>query len=404
MMQSVAVTRRVSAVVALLAPVAQVTLAVLTLVARALIVAGAVLGLVAGLYSAAYALTRTGGRRAVAAVLAILALTSPVVLILVFGGIWDFIAILGVGAAGAAAARYALGRDIKSLKSGPKPGEPVGPAQRPVLLMNPRSGGGKVERFALVEETRRRGIEPVVLGPGDDFSELARAAVAKGADVIGMAGGDGSQALVAEVAMRHDVGYVCVPAGTRNHLAMDLGLDRNDVVGAAGPARSAHPALRPALHGAGRPGARVGSPPPRLQRPVRTDQGGGLRLPAAHRRGGSSVSSRQLSARPRTSPCSSNSRRSAWPAGSRGGPNGPTRASRSGPANPSRSASTVRPLPRSRRSRSASCRRRCGCASPPTRQAFPPRQPCRRGVGRRSLHCGRRRQAGRSRWTPAAEG
>ena len=121
MMQSVAVTRRVSAVVALLAPVAQVTLAVLTLVARALIVAGAVLGLVTGLYSAAYALTRTGGRRAVAAVLAILALTSPVVLILVFGGIWDFIAILGVGAAGAAAARYALGRDIKSLKSGPKP-------------------------------------------------------------------------------------------------------------------------------------------------------------------------------------------------------------------------------------------------------------------------------------------
>jgi diacylglycerol kinase family enzyme len=50
--------------------------------------------------------------------------------------------------------------------------------------------------------------------------------------VIGMAGGDGSQALVAGVAMRHDVAFVCVPAGTRNHLAMDLGLDRDDVVGA----------------------------------------------------------------------------------------------------------------------------------------------------------------------------
>jgi diacylglycerol kinase family enzyme len=47
-----------------------------------------------------------------------------------------------------------------------------------------------------------------------------------------MAGGDGSQALVAGVAARHDVGFVCVPAGTRNHLAMDLGLDREDVVGA----------------------------------------------------------------------------------------------------------------------------------------------------------------------------
>ncbi|MEA2566521.1 MAG: hypothetical protein QOD49_1698 [Actinomycetota bacterium] len=231
-MQSVAVTRRVTAVVALLAPVALVTLAVVMLVARPLVVAGAVLGLVVGLYSAAYALTRTGFRRAVAALLAVLALASPVALILVFGSVWDFIAILGVGAAGAAAARHALGRDIKSLKRGPTPGEPVGPAQRPVLLMNPRSGGGKVERFALVEEARRRGIEPVVLGPGDDLAELARTAVANGADAIGMAGGDGSQALVAEVAMRHGVGYVCVPAGTRNHLAMDLGLDRNDVVGA----------------------------------------------------------------------------------------------------------------------------------------------------------------------------
>jgi hypothetical protein len=32
--------------------------------------------------------------------------------------------------------------------------------------------------------------------------------------------------------MRHGVAFVCVPAGTRNHLAMDLGLDRDDVVGA----------------------------------------------------------------------------------------------------------------------------------------------------------------------------
>jgi diacylglycerol kinase family enzyme len=98
--------------------------------------------------------------------------------------------------------------------------------------MNPKSGGGKVERFNLVEEARRRGIEPVVLAPGDDLLELAERAVAGGADVVGMAGGDGSQALVAGVAAAHGVGFVCVPAGTRNHLAMDLGLDRDDVVGA----------------------------------------------------------------------------------------------------------------------------------------------------------------------------
>src|SRR5262249_52486647 len=54
----------------------------------------------------------------------------------------------------------------------------------------------------------------------------------RGADVIGMAGGDGSQALVATVAARRDVAHVVVPAGTRNHFALDLGLDREDVAGA----------------------------------------------------------------------------------------------------------------------------------------------------------------------------
>ena len=106
------------------------------------------------------------------------------------------------------------------------------PATRGVLIINPRSGGGKAERFNLPEEARRRGIEPLLLGPGDDLCELARRAVRRGADVVGMAGGDGSQALVATVAMEHDIALVCIPAGTRNHFALDLGLDRDDVVGA----------------------------------------------------------------------------------------------------------------------------------------------------------------------------
>src|SRR3954447_753955 len=98
--------------------------------------------------------------------------------------------------------------------------------------MNPRSGGGKVVRFDLEAEAGRRGIRPIVLRPGDDLRALAEMAVSEGADVIGMAGGDGSQALVADVARQHDVAHVCVPAGTRNHFALDLGLDRADVVGA----------------------------------------------------------------------------------------------------------------------------------------------------------------------------
>ncbi|HVD26707.1 MAG TPA: diacylglycerol kinase family protein [Gaiellaceae bacterium] len=101
-----------------------------------------------------------------------------------------------------------------------------------VLIINPKSGDGKAERWELSDEAVKRGIEPVVLRPGDDVAELAELAVEDGANVIGMAGGDGSQALVATVAMRHQVAHVCVPAGTRNHFALDLGLDRNDVVGA----------------------------------------------------------------------------------------------------------------------------------------------------------------------------
>ena len=47
-----------------------------------------------------------------------------------------------------------------------------------------------------------------------------------------MAGGDGSQAIVAAVAAELSLPYACVPAGTRNHFALDLGVDRDDVVGA----------------------------------------------------------------------------------------------------------------------------------------------------------------------------
>ncbi len=109
---------------------------------------------------------------------------------------------------------------------------PVPPAQHPVLVVNPRSGGGKAERFHLVDHCLARGIEPVVLEPGADLIALVEKAVAEGADAVGMAGGDGSQGAVADVAARHGVAMVVVPSGTRNHLAMDLGLDRRDVVGA----------------------------------------------------------------------------------------------------------------------------------------------------------------------------
>jgi diacylglycerol kinase family enzyme len=101
-----------------------------------------------------------------------------------------------------------------------------------VLFYNPKSGGGKAEKFHLAEEARARGIEPIELKLGTDLEQLVRGAVADGADALSMAGGDGSQAVVAMVAAEQGLPYACIPAGTRNHFALDLGVDRDDVVGA----------------------------------------------------------------------------------------------------------------------------------------------------------------------------
>jgi diacylglycerol kinase family enzyme len=145
--------------------------------------------------------------------------------------LWALLVAVALGAASVYFARRATHRHAAALVAAdlapPRP-----PARHPVLIMNPKSGGGKVEKFDLVAECRARGIEPVVLSRGDDLVALAEDAVSRGADVIGMAGGDGSQALVATVAMKHGLPHVVIPAGTRNHLALDLGLDRDDVVGA----------------------------------------------------------------------------------------------------------------------------------------------------------------------------
>ena len=130
--------------------------------------------------------------------------------------------------------RFAVSTDKKALRDLPAARRARTPAgQRPVLLMNPKSGGGKVEKFKLVEECEEAGDRSRSCSvPDDDLEALARDVVARGVDVIGMAGGDGSQALVAGIAAEHDLPYVCIPAGTRNHLALDLGVDREDVVGA----------------------------------------------------------------------------------------------------------------------------------------------------------------------------
>ena len=210
--------------------------AVLLLIGIATHLAAVVLALIALLICATggwYAVSRRGAVRVIA-VIVVVASLAGFAISLAFAdiSIWRVVLIVVLGGVSVLAARYALVRTGRQLHAGPAQLVPAGRPAHPVLIMNPKSGGGKVERFHLAEECRKRGIEPVVLQPGDDLLQLAEDAIARGADVIGMAGGDGSQALVASVAAQHDVPHVCVPAGTRNHFALDLGLDRSDVVGA----------------------------------------------------------------------------------------------------------------------------------------------------------------------------
>jgi diacylglycerol kinase family enzyme len=100
---------------------------------------------------------------------------------------------------------------------------------QPLLILNPRSGDDSPSADELGAAARERGIDVHVLGEGDDLVEVARAA---DASALGMAGGDGSLAAVAAVALERDLPFVCVPFGTRNHFARDLGLDRDDPLAA----------------------------------------------------------------------------------------------------------------------------------------------------------------------------
>ena len=216
--------RRLAAIASLLLFVAAVVLAVIVGVERfpgGLTVLACV---VVALLAAWWALLHRGAARLLGAAVAGVLLVGAVVLVVLEAKVLENALILVGLVLSVEAARRVFTVHVE-LPVAPPP-------KRPVLFYNPKSGGGKAERFHLAREARARGIEPIELHFGEDLVALVGQTIDNGADAVGAAGGDGTQAIVATIAAERGIPYVCVPAGTRNHFALDLGVDRDDVVGA----------------------------------------------------------------------------------------------------------------------------------------------------------------------------
>lgn len=217
-------SRRLAAILAILAGAVAIGAGLYLFVAefpRGLIAFASVVG---ALGAAWLALLRRGAVRLLAGLLALILIAAATAAIADGGDNAVLAIVAGAFVAGVAAARVAFAPN-RSLPPAPPP-------RHPVLFVNPWSGDGRAAREGLVEAARARGLETVVLESGQDLGELVWAAVKRGADGLAMAGGDGSQALVAAIAAERDLPYACIPSGTRNHFALDLGVDRTDVVGA----------------------------------------------------------------------------------------------------------------------------------------------------------------------------
>lgn len=174
-----------------------------------------------------WALTLRGIGRLLALALAVVAPLAVLALYAWAELLWVVLVSLALWALGVSAGGAALSRDIGQADP---PEMRTAPPRHPFLIMNPRSGGGKVGLFRLREKAEALDADVLLLDTAhqQDVVALAGKAVERGADLLGVAGGDGTQALVAGVAARHGIPFMVIPAGTRNHFALALGLDRDD--------------------------------------------------------------------------------------------------------------------------------------------------------------------------------
>jgi diacylglycerol kinase family enzyme len=158
-------------------------------------------------------------------------IAAPIAVIVIYAFrdlLWVAILSAAVWLLAGVTARLALAGNQPDWRMPEHPAQP--PARRPYLIMNPKSGGGKVEKFDLKRKAEDLGAEVFLIGGPEpvDVAKVAREAVDRGADLLGVAGGDGTQALVAGIAAEQGIPFVVISAGTRNHFALDLGLDRED--------------------------------------------------------------------------------------------------------------------------------------------------------------------------------
>jgi diacylglycerol kinase family enzyme len=217
-------TQRIAAVVALVSGLATMLLAVTVAIVRFPGGLGVLGCVVVAVLAAWFGVVRRGAPRIVGLAVAVLALLGVVALLSRNNG-WPYLVWLVIGVVvWHAASRVAFRVQVRL--------PAAEPPRHAVLFINPWSGGGKAAKVGLIGEATKRGIRSVELRRGDDLTQLVHDAVSSGADALAAAGGDGTQAIVATAAAKHDLPYACIPAGTRNHFALDLGVDRDDVVGA----------------------------------------------------------------------------------------------------------------------------------------------------------------------------
>ena len=187
-----------------------------------------VVGAVVSVAAAYFVLSRRGIIRWLSLGVLVLVPIAVIVIFAIGHVLWVAIVSAAVWLLAGLTARQALTGDGKDWRMPEYPAQP--PARHPYLIMNPKSGDGKVGKFDLKRKAEALGAEVFLFdGSGPvDVAAVARQAVANGADLLGVAGGDGTQALVAGIAAEHGLPFVVISAGTRNHFAMDLGLNRED--------------------------------------------------------------------------------------------------------------------------------------------------------------------------------